>query len=294
MTSKRRRRSLDPWTNSIPGFVITVIIIVSSVTPERGGIAGGTILTIEGHGFGTSTSAINVDVGDVNCAVTSVSSRVITCTTGPHAQGTVHVTVSSSGTRYTLNDGFTYDGSLQPKITNLNPAKGPVYGGTLLNISGSSFPDDIQDVAVTMGEKPCEVQTTTSTEIICIVPRNPPGYVTVVVDTKERGRASYNGISGNYLSVLRVAGISPKRGSLSGGTMVTIEGEGFSANKSHNEVTFGDERCEVLESAETQLKCVTPKGGKTVNIDNSGSHPGMRNQCAPNASLFSNELIKEF
>ena len=271
LSNKRRRRSLDLGS----GFIINFIIIVTSVNPGSGGIAGGTTLTIQGSGFGTSISGINVKIGGVDCDVESANPFTLKCITGPHAASLVDVVLSATGITHTFNEGFTYDESLQPTITQLSPTEGPVYGGTLLTISGTSFPDVVESVTVTMGASRCEVQSTTSTEITCVVPSNPPGDVKVVVDSKDKGRATYNGIDGNFTSKLQITGVTPKRGALSGGTMVTIAGEGFGVNKTHNQVMLGGVKCKVVESSETQLKCITPKGGRLVNIDNSGSHPGI-------------------
>ena len=64
---------------------------------------------------------------------------------------------------------------------------GPTYGGTLLTISGTSFPEVAEKVTVSMGVKRCEVQTASSEELTCVVPSNPPGNVEVVVDTETKG-----------------------------------------------------------------------------------------------------------
>lgn len=269
LSNKRRRRSLGSGAN----FII-VIVTVTSINPASGGIAGGTTVTIKGSGFGTSISGLDITIGGVACEVSNVDAFTLKCITGPHAASLVDVVLSATGTTHTVNFGFTYDESLQPTITQLSPTEGPVYGGTLLTISGTSFPDVIENVEVTMGVSHCGVQSTTSTEITCIVPSNPPGHVKVVVDSKVRGRATYNGIDGNFTSKLQITGVSPKSGSLSGDTLVTIAGAGFSVNKKHNQVMLGGVKCEVVESSETQLKCITPKGGRMVNIDNSGSHSG--------------------
>ena len=83
-----------------------------------------------------------------------------------------------------------------------------------------------------------------------------------------------DGTNGKFTYVLSVSGISPKQGSLSGGTVLTISGEGFSTNVTQNTVRLGDVQCGVFESTETQMKCRTPSGGRIADVDNSGSHPG--------------------
>jgi hypothetical protein len=256
---------------------------VTAVEPSSGGTAGGTTLTITGSGFGTSDSDLNVMVGGVECEVESVMSTEIVCKTGPHASGTVDIDVSANSVSATLNQMYTYDSTLEARITGFSPTTGPVYGGSVLTISGTGFPDVLSEIEVMVGANDCQVQNATATEITCILPRNPPGQAKVVVDTQKNGRASYSGPETNYTYVLSVSDVSPKRGSLNGGTEVTISGEGFHSNMSGNVVKLGEKRCVVFESTSSEIKCRTENGGSIVQIDNSGSHPGMR--CNKNIVL---------
>ena len=83
-----------------------------------------------------------------------------------------------------------------------------------------------------------------------------------------------DGTNATFTSVLSVSGVTPKRGSLNGGTVLTITGEGFGSNNTNNIVMLGDVQCEVIESTENEMKCKTPSGGRTAEVDNSGLHPG--------------------
>ena len=263
----RRRRALDP-------NMISVEMTVTAVEPSSGGTAGGTTLTITGSGFGTSGSDLNVLVGGVECEVKSVKSSEITCKTGPHASGTVDIVVSGNGVSATLSQKYTYDSGLEARITGLSPTKGPVYGGSVLTISGTGFPVEPSEVEVMLGGSTCRIVNATATEIKCILPRNPPGEASVIVDTTKNGRASYSGPKMNYTYVLSVTDVSPKRGSLNGGTEITIIGDGFHTNMSGNVVKLGKKKCLVLESTSSKMKCRTENGGSIVQVDNSGSHPG--------------------
>ncbi len=81
--------------------------------------------------------------------------------------------------------------------------------------------------------------------------------------------------------MLSVSGVSPNRGSLNGGTVLAITGEGFSTNNTDNKVMLGDVQCEVIESTKNEMKCRTPSGGRIAEVDNSGSHPGEHCQGNP-------------
>ncbi|XP_071946075.1 fibrocystin-L-like [Antedon mediterranea] len=56
---------------------------VTSVSPNTGSLAGGTILTIEGNYFGGNIEQVDVKVGGVACEVLEVTDTVIKCRTGP-------------------------------------------------------------------------------------------------------------------------------------------------------------------------------------------------------------------
>ena len=248
---------------------------MTAVEPSSGGTAGGTTLTITGSGFGTSSSDLNVLVGEVECEVESVMASEISCKTGPHVNGTVDIVVSANGASATLSQMYTYDPALEATITGFSPTTGPVYGGSVLTISGTGFPNVLSEIEVMVGGNDCQVQNATGTEIQCILPRNPVGQAKVVVDTQKNGRASYSGSEMNYTYVLSVSDVSPKRGSLNGGTEVTISGEGFHSNTSENVVELGEKRCVVFQSSSSEIKCRTENSGNVVEVDNSGSHPGM-------------------
>ena len=55
---------------------------LTSMSPLNGTTLGGTTLTLTGTGFGSTSSAVNVAIDGVNCAITSITPSTIVCTTG--------------------------------------------------------------------------------------------------------------------------------------------------------------------------------------------------------------------
>lgn len=49
------------------------------------------------------------------------------------------VVATVDGVSKTLAGGYTYDQSLTPTITNVNPARGGTGGGSTLTITGTGF-----------------------------------------------------------------------------------------------------------------------------------------------------------
>ena len=52
--------------------------------------------------------------------------------------------------------------------------------------------------------------------------------------------------------------------------MLTIKGNGFGVDRSIVEVKIGPYDCEVIDAANTTIKCRQPSSSKTVKIDNNG------------------------
>ena len=74
--------------------------------------------------------------------------------------------------------------------------------------------------------------------------------------------------------MFEVTNVYPRQGSLEGGTMITITGNGFSTNTKLNVVMFGDTNCKVQTSTATQITCIMDSLGKVYKVDNQGTHPG--------------------
>lgn len=72
---------------------------------------------------------------------------------------------------------------------------------------------------------------------------------------------------------LTVSSVTPLQGSLRGGTMLTIVGDGFSTNKTRNSVMVGSHICEIESATVNELKCQIKDTAKVHVVDNSGIHP---------------------
>jgi len=94
------------WSKQVAVYGLTATA-VTSVSPNRGGLGGGTAVTITGNNF---AGGATVSFGGVAAtAVTVVNATKIAATTPPHAQGVVNVVVTDpDGQSGTLANGFTY------------------------------------------------------------------------------------------------------------------------------------------------------------------------------------------
>ncbi|MCZ6603118.1 MAG: IPT/TIG domain-containing protein, partial [Planctomycetota bacterium] len=120
-------------------------LLITSVAPDSGDVAGGTTVMITGNGFNASTT---VSIGGVGLTgITLFDSKTITGVTQSVASpGPVDVVVTNAPLSVTLPGGFTYFEAVT--LTSISPNFGPVWGGTGVDIYGTGF---VAGTSVTIG-----------------------------------------------------------------------------------------------------------------------------------------------
>lgn len=126
-----------------------------------------------------------VFIGDNLCSLFDIEQEVITYNninrlqcrqSSTQAAGKVnvstHVTAGwSDKTHYvrkaSLNDEY-YEFTILPEITNIYPKQGYI-SGQKMNIYGSGFPSNVEDLEISVGGVPCLPNMTNSNHIFCIV-----------------------------------------------------------------------------------------------------------------------------
>jgi hypothetical protein len=241
--------------NGIASAPVAVMVVstapptVTSITPNFGPIAGGTVVTIAGTNF---DPAATVSIGGVAAVVSSATPSSITATTGARtAAGAASVVVTNpSGAAATLTNGFTYRGPA-PTVASLSPNSGPSTGGTSVIIAGNNFSGS----SVTFGGTAGTVTARSATSLTVTAPAHAAGLVSVVV-TNSDGQSATLANSYTYVAVgPTITGLSPTSGSRFGGTSVTISGSGFVSGAV---VTFGGTRGSVQSISATSIRVRTP------------------------------------
>ena len=225
---------------------------VSSVSPTSGSIYGGITLAVNGNGFATSTSNIQVYVGSNACPIIQTTPGQVTCTVpaqGSSASSST-VRVVSNGVTFPGSLTFTYSSSLTPSVTSISPTSGTT--GQLITITGSNFVSG--QTSVTVGGVICSVGSVSTTSITCTVGSSPAGNQPVVVSVSSNGISNSNIV---FQYALQITSATPLRGSFGGGQSVTINGNGF--NSSGASVTICGTACQSVNIiSNTQLVCITP------------------------------------
>jgi DNA-binding beta-propeller fold protein YncE len=219
----------DTYNHRIQKFnLVNDSCVITSLTPACGPTAGGTIVTINGTGFGTIPGT--VEFGGFPATFPSSgpfwTDTVITCKTPPQTgPGSVIVEVTNSlGVVCTLSPGFTYDNT-PVTIFSLTPHCGPIAGGTPVTIVGTGFGNTQGTGTVTFGVSSgtllqASIDNWTDTVIKCTTPAHACGQVDVIV-TNSCGATGVNSFT--YGSI--ITSVTPAGGPIAAGTIVTIVGE---------------------------------------------------------------------
>ncbi|NOY91989.1 MAG: hypothetical protein GXP55_12400, partial [Deltaproteobacteria bacterium] len=131
------------------------------------------------------------------------------------------------------------DASPRPEIVGVSPSAIPVTGGTAFVEVRNA---DASPVFLVAGVDAPVVASTDlgagATRFELAVPANLAGPAAVSVLNPNGGRADRLGAL-RYMAPLRLASLAPERGSVNGGLLVTIHGEGFRGTVGEVSVSFG-------------------------------------------------------
>uniref|UniRef100_A0A8C6RMA5 Fibrocystin-L n=1 Tax=Nannospalax galili TaxID=1026970 RepID=A0A8C6RMA5_NANGA len=252
------------------GFHFVYQSQISHISPDSGSLAGGTLLTVSGFGFSENSTVL---VGNETCKMIEGDLTRITCKTPKRIEGTVDILVITNGIQATAKDSFTYNCLQTPVITDFSPKVRTILGDVNLTIKGYNFGNELTQNMVYVGEKTCQVLHSNFTDIRCLLPMLSPGKHDIYVEVKNWGFASTrNKLNASIQYILEVTHMFPQRGSLYGGTEITIMGLGFSTTPTENSVLLGSFPCNVTSSSENIIKCTLQSTGNVFRITNSGSH----------------------
>ena len=181
----------------------------------------------------------------------------------------------ADGTGRTLAGGaeYSFDGGMTlyavwisnistPTIGSISPVSGSTAGTTSITITGTNF---VSGATVTVGGNACtSVVVVSATSITCTTPAGSAGAKDVVVTNSDTGAATSAG-GFTYVTpigVVSITSISPKKGSIKGGTEVTITGAGFSGAAT---IKVGGVTAVVTKrTGSTKITIRTPKHAKGV------------------------------
>jgi hypothetical protein len=203
---------------------------VTSVSPTNGSTAGGNTVTINGSNL---LGATTVNFGPTPAAsFTIVSDTQITAVAPARPAGLVNIYVTVPGGTNPNQPSSWYQfktpGASPPTVSSVSPANGPTNGGNTVNLTGTNFTGT---TSVKFGQTPATGFTVNNdTSITATAPAHAAGLVNVNVTngagTNPNQSSSWYTYNVNSAPPT-VSSVSPKNGPAAGGTLVTINGTGF-------------------------------------------------------------------
>jgi hypothetical protein len=155
-----------------------------------------------------------------------------------------------------------------PVVRLVSPAHGPLSGGTFVDITGGDF-DGATAVDFGTNPAPSGWFVKSPDTIKAIAPAASAAGAVVVTVTTGGGPSSSTATSTNVFSYVTgptIQSVSPGAGATTGGTRVTIAGQGFSGASS---VTFGGAPAGFSVDSPTEISAIAPSGpsgGGTVPV----------------------------
>jgi LPXTG-motif cell wall-anchored protein len=238
-------------------FTYITVPTVSSVSPSAGPVAGGNSVTIEGTGF---TGTTDVHFGTASgTGVTVVSDSELTVTVPTGLPGAVDIAVTTAGGTSDADASDQYTFLAVPTLISLSPTAGPSTGGTTVTITGTGF---TPDSTVAFGRTTVTTVTYLSGTDLTVVSPAGSGIVDVTVATA--GGTSSTSLLDQFTFIAppsaapTITRVTPGTGSITGGTVVTITGTGFTGATS---VTFGGVAAESFTvNSDTSITATAPAG----------------------------------
>lgn len=151
---------------------------VIGVVPSRVAAAGGDTFEVGGAGF-DATATVTVDGVPVVCTLTNP--HILRCEAPPHPAGAVDVVVEQGGERRVAEGALTFFEKVD--IYTVRPNRGAVAGGTLVEVRGEGFTEDMN---LTLDGEPLGVvEFVDSGTLWAVTPPGRPGLVAVGAQTTE-------------------------------------------------------------------------------------------------------------
>lgn len=206
-------------SNTQASFALTT----TSLSPSSGSTGGGNVLQIEGTGF-SSLSTVTVDGN--SCQIKEITYFKITCIVPPNATPinkqvdvvVEDVTMSMS----TLSAAYLYDFDSTPVIASITPNVLSVEGGQIVVLTGTNLP--VVTSNVKFGAFDVSIISSNTTNLVVRSPALQPGSYDLNLLLESSGLAR---VAQKIEYKLYVTSFTPNIGSIRGGSVVSVYGEGF-------------------------------------------------------------------
>lgn len=225
---------------------------VVALSPSKGPQSGGTTIAVSGSRF-RMNSGLGCTFDGEFVAATYQSETQVICVTPPAKKDrTLLVGVSNDGPE-SVGEEQTFVYTREAYISSIHPSSGRVSGGTSVVVTGFNFAD-AQDVRCAFGAQTVSASQVSSTQVRCTSPQ--ASKIQEVAFAIEVEIHRFYGPMFSYHAEPTFLGISPRAGSVEGGTIIDLVGDGFKYSKGL-QVNFGAVEVPVVFFNSSLLRCIT-------------------------------------
>ena len=162
---------------------------------------------------------------------------------------------------------FSFQNCQSARVSKIWPNQGT--SESTVSIDGVGFGKDNCQNEVKVGGYPCVIKTSSTTKITCKLDTKGDMKIgfrhLITVNVKGRGFALQDIVSEtkrSFVLMPNIASLTPTKGSIKGGTKITITGSGFSGKAGANVVLMNNVHCVVSSMKYTEIICTTPGTGR--------------------------------
>ncbi|XP_061474459.1 plexin-D1 isoform X2 [Rhineura floridana] len=249
---------------------------IRKIEPLNGPLEGGTLLTIRGRNLGRRFSDVfnAVKIGNVKCSPLQdryIVSEEIVCWTGETPEEFSDVVTVNLSREGKSRERYSY---VHPVVKFVSPSTGPKAGGTRITITGNNLSVGSELRVLVNSTKECRDLSRTDTAITCTMPGVEFTTTVRVCVQFEKKTCIGNNSTFKYEKNPSITDISPKRSHISGGRIITVEGNGFLMVQNVSMVvhTVGKEQTNCKVNTDTVITCPSPAasnctGSKPAPVD---------------------------
>lgn len=247
-------------------------IFVDDVAPRWGLVTGGTEVRLAGIGL-LAESEVTFGAAAGEVLASELDRQRLRVLSPPGAPGVVDLAVSNSNGTWRGARAFLYvaadDGPFG--VDGVAPDRLPATGGQSFFVGGNGFDAGTR---VLLDDEAVACVLERAQLLRCTPSARMPGTVDVTVERGEERRTLADALS--FYEAIEILDLAPDRGSMAGGTLVKLIGEGFTEAM---QVSFDGERATIVE--------VAPAGDFAVVL----TPPGRRGRVSVRAETGDDETL---
>ena len=250
-------------------------LVIESVQPTHGTIAGGTNVVVSGYNFPVAESLFCMFGHFSSVRAQFISQTEAICISDAQSNGTVEFKlVTSYSSADSIIGRIFYSFSSPPKVISISPTRGVVGAGLNVTIFGSDFLEYSRLFNVQYFCQFSSIQSlipamvVSDSNLTCSLPLTTYiGAVTVSVFSDEFGNEQLEGSATfNIIEPLFIKSVFPNYGTVDGGERIVVDIADLNTPKLQLDCSFGPFVSPSIALSDGSIECVVPPSGKSGTV----------------------------